>query len=254
MLADLERLIDLQQVDLRLQELTRQIQLFPEQRAQTEQQLTDARHAIEAARQRHADSLTERKKLELDVQQLEEKISKHKAQLMEVKSNDAYRALQQEIEQDEQRRAGAEDRELEAMLAADEQEKEVKAAEAQLKQAEQRVAAELKRLDTEQRTREQEAAELSARRDALRPQVSEDSLDVYDRIAGAHGGIALAEVREEICQVCLIHIRPQTFAEVKRNDYMCYCESCRRILYYVPPPAAVAPPVEANSAGGGAGA
>lgn len=251
MLADLERLIDLQQVDLRLQELTRQIQLFPEQRAQTEQQLTDARHAIEAARQRHTDSLTERKKLELDVQQLEEKISKHKAQLMEVKSNDAYRALQQEIEHDEQRKASAEDRELEAMLAADEQEQEVKAAEAQLKQAEQRVTAELKRLDTEQRTREQEAAELSARRDALRPQVSDDSLDVYDRIAGAHGGIALAEVREEICQVCLIHIRPQTFAEIRRNDHMCYCESCRRILYYVPPPAPVAPPVEANSAGGG---
>ena len=236
MLADLERLIELQQVDLRLQELTRHIDLFPKHRAETQQQLARARDALAHYRARHTESLKERKKRELDVQQLEEKIHKHKEQIYEVKSNEAYRALQHEIELDEQQKAQAEDRVLEAMIAAEELEKQIQAAEAELARVEQHVAATLRQLDEEQALQEKEAAELTARRDTLRAQVEEETLSIYDRIARAHGGIALAEACEEICQVCRIHIRPQTFAEVKRSDQIHYCESCHRILYYLPVP------------------
>lgn len=247
MLPELAHLIDLQQVDLRLRELTYRIELFPQRRAEAEEQLARARDALSQLRARHTDSLKERKNLELDVQQLEQKISKHREQVYEVKSNEAYRALQQEIEEEQQRKLQAEDRVLEAMIAAEELEKQIKAAEAALAQTEKRVAAALRQLEGEQALQQKEAAELSARRDALRSQVEGETLAVYDRIAHAHGGLALAEAREEVCQVCRIHIRPQTFAEVKRNDQIHYCESCHRILYYVPAaPPGVEQPVEAG--------
>lgn len=248
MLADLQRLIELQQVDLRLQELTRQIELFPQRRAEAEQKRAHARATIEQHRLRHTESLKERKKLEIDVQQLEEKISKHKSQMYEVKSNEAYRALQQEIEEEQARKTQAEDRVLEAMIAAEEWEKQIQAAEAELARVEQRVAATLRELEQEETQKKEEASALTAQRDALRGQVEEDTLAVYDRIARAHGGIALAEARDEVCQVCRIHIRPQTFAEVKRSDQIHYCESCHRILYYVPAaPPGVEQPVPAGS-------
>lgn len=236
MLADLERLIALQQVDLRLLELTQQIQLFPQRRAEAEQQLARARDTLAAHRTRHTESLKARKTLELDVQQLEEKIRKHKEQMYEVKSNEAYRALQQEVEADQQAKTRAEDRVLEAMIAAEELEKQIKTGEIELAQLEQQVAATLRQLDEEQARRQKEAAALTAQRDALRSQITEDTLAVYDRIARAHAGTALSEARDEVCQACRIHIRPQTFAEVKRNDQIYYCESCHRILYYVPVP------------------
>lgn len=234
MLADLQRLIDLQQVDLRLLELTQQIQLFPQRRAEAEQQLARIRETLASHRARHTESLKARKTLELDVQQFEEKIHKHKGQMYEVKSNEAYRALQQEVEADQQLKTRAEDRVLEAMIAAEELEKQIKAGEAELAQVEQRVAATLRQLDQEQALRQKEAAELTAQRNALRSQVDEETLVIYDRIARAHGGTALSEARDEVCQACRIHIRPQTFAEVKRNDQIYYCESCHRILYYLP--------------------
>ncbi len=245
MLADLQRLIDLQRVDLRLHDLTRQIELFPQRRAEAESELARARHTLEQARSHHTESLKARKKLELDVKQLEERISKHKGQIYEVKSNEAYRALQQEIEADEQQKTQAEDRVLEAMIAIEDLEKRIKEAEAELKKLEQRVTAALRQLGEEQATLEKEAADLEAQREALRSQEGEEMLSVYDRIARAHGGIALAEARDEVCQVCLIHIRPQTFAEVRRNDQIHFCESCHRILYYVPAPPAAEQPVEA---------
>jgi hypothetical protein len=236
MLADLERLIELQQVDLRLLELRRQIETFPRQRAHFEQELARARDAVADRRTRHTESLKERKRLELDVQQLEEKVKKHRDQMFEVKSNEAYRALQHEVEEEQKRKSQAEDKVLEAMIAAEELEKGIKAAQAELAQVEQRVAASLRALDAEKSEREKEAAELAARRDELRGALGEDTLIVYDRIARAHDGLALAEARDEVCQVCRIHIRPQTFAELKRGDEMHFCESCHRILYYLPAP------------------
>lgn len=245
MLADLERLIELQQVDLRLRDLNRQLELFPRRHAEAEAELTRAREALALHRAAHTESLKQRKKLEIDVQQLEERIGKHKEQMYEVKSNEAYRALQHEVEVDEKQKGQAEDRVLEAMIAAEEEEKQIKTGEAELKQVEQRVAATLRQLDAERAAREKEAAELRAHRGELRQQVEEDMLSTYDRISRGHGGIALAEARDEICQLCLIHIRPQTFAEVRRNDQIHYCESCHRILYYVPapPPSGVEQPL-----------
>ena len=236
MLADLERLIELQQVDLRLREHTRKIELFPQQRIQAEQPLLQVRERLSQARTRHTESQQRRRKLELDVQQLEEKIRKHNDQIYQVKSNEAYRALQDEITLEEKNRAAAEDQELEAMMAAEELEKEIQAGQAELARVEKEVAAALAALDQEQASWQQEAAALTARRDTLRGQVNAEMLTTYDRIARAHGGIALAEARDEVCQVCRIHIRPQTFAEVKRSDQIHYCESCHRILYYLPTP------------------
>lgn len=234
MLADLEHLIELQQVDLRLLELTRQIELFPRQRSEAEAELAQARQALEQVRARHTDLLKQRKRLEIDVQQFDERIGKHRQQIYEVKSNEAYRALQHEIDEEENRKTQAEDRVLEAMIAAEETEKEIKKAEGRLKEVEKRVAELLERLDAEKRDYEKQAAALSSERDQLRAQIGPDNIVMYDRIAQAHGGIALAQARDEVCQVCRIHIRPQTFTEVKRNDRIYYCESCHRILYYRP--------------------
>lgn len=244
MLADLQRLIELQQADLRLRDLEDQIAVFPQRRAQAEKELSEARRQVEEARKQHTENLKARKKLELDVQQLEERIDKHRTQVYEVKSNEAYRALQEEIAEEEKNHAGAEERVLEVMIADEELEGQIKEAEATLKQVEQRVQAALKQLGEEEAAVKKDAAEVVAHRDELRGEIGEEPLAMYDRIAGAHGGIALAEARDEVCQVCRIHIRPQTFAEVKRNDEIRYCESCHRILYYLPPP----PPTEAEQA------
>lgn len=236
MLAELERLIELQQVDLHLRDLHRDIELFPRRRNEAEKELAAARQAVEQARHDHTESLKTRKKLELDVKQFDERISKHKGQIYEVKSNEAYRTLQHEIEAEEGNRAQAEERVLEAMIAAEELEKQIKGADGALKEVEGRVNAALKEIAAVETEKKKEAAALEAKRDQLRGGISDDALTMYDTIARSHGGIALAEARDEVCQVCLIHIRPQTFAEVKRNDEIHYCESCHRILYYVPPP------------------
>lgn len=233
MLEDLKHLIELQQVDLRLRQVTRQMEEFPSQLAALDTQLHDAQAALQDRRDRLTQSIKDRKKFELEVQALEEKIRKYKDQIYEVKSNEAYRALQQEIEETEQEKRQWEDRELEVMIAAEQLEKEVNEGEQEMKQVEAEVARARQQAENEQRTREAKAAELRQRQQQLRDSISEEVLETYDRIARVHDGIALAEARDAICQVCLVRIRPQVFTELKRNDQIILCDSCHRILYYL---------------------
>lgn len=247
MLEDLNRLIELQRVDLHLREVNHQIDQFPDRFATLDHQLRETHDAQQARRDQLTESLKNRKKFDLEVQGLDEKIRKYKDQLYEVKSNEAYRALQQEIETAEQEKRAWEDKELEAMIAAEQLEQEVKAGEEEVKKVEAEVTRARKELEAEQAEGKAEATELTREQESLRTAIESELLEQYDRIARAHGGVALAEAREEICQVCLVRIRPQVFTELKRNDQIILCDSCHRILFYLPPAAPAEQPVEANT-------
>ena len=88
MLPELKNVIELQQVDLRVAELTRQIDSLPAQIQSLQSQLDEFIHAQEERKKRLAANLHERKNLDGDIKVIQEKIAKHKDQLYQVKTND----------------------------------------------------------------------------------------------------------------------------------------------------------------------
>jgi len=58
-------------------------------------------------------------------------------------------------------------------------------------------------------------------------------------------GTAVVEIKSGYCSACHVRMRPQAANELRRNDIIFQCESCRRILYF--PPQA---PTPADSADG----
>ncbi|HEX9759462.1 MAG TPA: C4-type zinc ribbon domain-containing protein, partial [Candidatus Acidoferrales bacterium] len=203
------------------------------------------------AKESHIQSLKDRKTFEMDVDQWKERLRKYKDQSYEVRSNEAYKALQHEIENAEKEIAKAEDRLLERMMAGEEFEKQVKAGEAELKKIEAAAEGERKQIAAEQAEVEKELAALDAEREECVRVVPEDLLDHYVRIAKRHAGIALAAVRDDACSACRVLIRPHV-VQALRNPAMqeiIHCESCTRILYYVERQ----PPQESSQAAGQAG-
>ena len=95
-------------------------------------------------------------------------------------------------------------------------------------------------------------AALEAQRAAIVADIPENLLDHYSRIAKKHGGIALAELRDERCSACGMRVRPHVFQEMQRGaeDKMFHCETCTRILYYLDAdaPASSSPPASQASA------
>jgi uncharacterized protein len=257
MLPDIQRLVELQSVDLRLAELRGRLNSLPAQIAAVEKTVTDARQQIAAAKEALTSSLKARKTYEMDVDTWKEKARKYRDQSLQVKTNEAYKALQHEIAHSEGEMAQAEDRLLERMVAGEEFERQVKAAERALAEVERTAQGQRQKLSAEQAALREDVAARESERGKLVPAVDENLLHNYEGIARRRHGVALAEVRDGSCGMCGMLITPHVVQELRRPDCtdLFQCETCTRILYYVeraPAPAssADAPPQAAETSAG----
>jgi uncharacterized protein len=251
----LQDLLELQGADLRLHEVRKRLAAFPGRLAAIDASLGSAKATLQKAKDAQLAAVKDRKKYDLDVEQWKERARKYREQSSQVKTNEAYKALQHEIEGAEAEVAKAEDRLLEQMVASEEFDRQIKAAEKTLKEGERIAAVERGAIESERAATEKEVAALEAERSRLLPNIPENSLDNYDRIARKHNGTALAEVRDEKCTACGMRVRPHVFQEMRRagSEEMFHCETCTRILYYIEPDsvaaaAPIAKSAQANSA------
>jgi predicted nucleic acid-binding Zn-ribbon protein len=246
----LKVLLELQAVDLRLNEIRERLSRFPKRLAEVEIRAATARQQVASAKDGLKTSLTDRKKFELDVEQWKERAKKYRDQSYEVKTNEAYKALQHEIQNAEHEMGKAEDRLLERMVAGEDYERQVKVAETALKEVEATSGAERRAIQGEYNAAQKELAAAEAARAQAAAAVPEDLVDHYERIAKRHNGISLAEVRGEGCGQCGVHIRPHVLQQLQRpgNEEIFHCETCTRILYYADHSAAPASPATATTA------
>jgi predicted nucleic acid-binding Zn-ribbon protein len=130
---------------------------------------------------------------------------------------------------------------LERMLEADALSADLKAAETALAQQQKEIEAEKKALTEELTAVEASLNTARTARDGVVRAMDPQSIALFEQIARARKGLAICSAtRDGLCSVCHVRLRPHVFQQVRQNDSIHQCESCRRILYYVPPP----PPVE----------
>lgn len=234
---DLSHLLELQQVDKEIARLSTEVASLPKRHAAIEAKLASAKARVENAKAAIKADEVARRKYESDIKSQQDKIVKFREQSSSVKTNEQYKALLHEIEGAEKEIRSLEDKILDTMEAGERRERELKAAEAALKSEAveiEKEKAEAQKLSADD---ERELGELREKRSSLRGQVGEDSLRQYDRVS-KHRGTGVAEARDQRCTGCQVMLRPQVFAEVRRDDIVRACDSCSRLLYYVPENAA----------------
>jgi uncharacterized protein len=239
---DLEKLVQLQKADAELRRVETALQEVPRQRAEAEGQLKQERLRLDQAKEALQESQKARRQHEGGLQDLESKRSKYKGQLMEVKTNKEYTAMLHEIENVEREIKAREDQILLEMERAENLGAEVKHEEALFKTAEERHKSEARTFDERQKTLDAERARLKQERDAVALGLGDDLLELYGRVARLRGS-AVAEAKDEMCQVCHVKLRPQMYMDLKHNQQIVQCPACNRILYFEPPvPVAVQHP------------
>ncbi len=234
--SDLEKLIDLQQVDARIAALRAEVAALPKHVKEIEAKLAGSKAKVEAAQAAMKADESSKRKHESDIQDQQQKVSKYRDQSLNVKTNHEYKALMDEIKFAEEKIAASEDKILEIMVSADARKEGLKKAEGELKAdtAENEKEKEVARQRTAED--EKELAELNGHRDQLRSGVSEEVLSHYDRVLKRRGSALSAVHEDEMCSACRVMLRPQVFQEVMSNQQFVTCDYCHRIFYYVPPP------------------
>jgi predicted nucleic acid-binding Zn-ribbon protein len=240
MLPDLQYLIHLQEVDSALDRSRRRITEIPGAQQALALRAAERAAAVQAVKDRIAATATLRREVEKEVATVQARLSKYKDQLMAVKTNKEYQAMQTEIASAEGLVRAHEDRLLDLMEISEKESADLASAEAAMKSEEGLIASQQKALEAEKVDQESALERLTAERAEVIGKISPESLAIFQRVAHGRKGIAVAEAREGLCGVCHVRLRPQVFNEVRRNTAIVQCDSCTRILYYVPPAASSA--------------
>ena len=233
---DLEHLIHLQELDLAAERHRRREADIPQLQSALDARLAARSAAVDAVKTRIAESQTARRDVERDLAAVQSRLSKFKNQLMEVKTNKEYQAMQKEMSVAEQEISDLETRMLERMEEADSLAVELKTAQAALAAEQAEITRERQALENERATVADDLKRLSEERAMTAALVSAEALALFERLAHNRRGLAMAEARDGLCTVCHVRLRPQIFNEARRNAGIVQCDSCTRILYFVPAP------------------
>jgi uncharacterized protein len=244
------QLLEVQRLDQIIATLRADLESLPKRMRDAESKLSGARTAVLAAKEALTQALTQRKKLELDAEQWKERAKKYRAQSSSVKTNEAYKALQQEIANAEAEVSKSEDQVLEQMMAVEQLEHRVKRTAAELKESEGVVGAEKKLIEAQYVEEKKKLAAATAEREETAKQVPEELLDLYTRLSKKHPGSVMAEARGEQCRACGMRVLPHTLQllTTETDEEVFRCEGCGRILYSLEPIRHVAPKESANGA------
>ena len=234
---DLDGLIRLQRAESELKRVESQQAEVPLRRGEVEGQLAKERSRLDAAKEALEASQKARRRYETELQDLETKRSKYKGQLMEVKTNKEYTAVLHEIETVEREIRSREDQILAEMERAETLSSEIRQEEQVFRQAQEGADRELRALGESGAKLEEEHQRTVAERDGIAATLREDVLHLFQRVAKLRG-VAVAEARDGMCQLCHMRLRLQMYSELKRNDQVVQCPACSRVLFFVPAPVA----------------
>jgi predicted nucleic acid-binding Zn-ribbon protein len=230
------RLLDLQDLDSRADQLRHQRRSLPEHAQLTD--LAQARSRIDGEAQDariSVDDLTaEQAKVDADVEQVKARRERDQQRLDQglVSNPKDIQRMQQEMVSLERRITSLEDDEIEVMERLEEAQATLDTLSGQVtdidKQIEQTTAAR----DAKLAEIDQSLGELETQRGPLAAELPGDLLSLYDRLRESKGGVGAALLRARRCGGCMLDLDNAELATIRAaaDDDVIRCEECSRIL------------------------
>ena len=230
MLRDIEILCDLQILDNKIKEAKKEKERLPKEIQEFENKFNLEQDSEKNIKQRLEQNLQQQKKLELEIATNNQDINRYENQLLTIKTNKEYKALNSEITHHKEKNAEIEEQLIELLEAESTLENErtnilelLAKDEKLLEEEKKKITIRIEKLSNKIDKQEQKKIELSKK-------IPDILFRRYCRLIEHKDGKAISEIDNGICSGCHFRIRPQILVEVAKSDKIITCENCSRIL------------------------
>jgi len=232
MQKDLELLLKLQEIDYTIGELERSKGYLPDMVHQLQKQIDEAANSVKASEERLTQLQLDYKRLELELQTLENELAKYQSQMKIIKTNKEYDALMAEMETRKTRISKGEDELLKVMNEMEELNAKIPEYKQQLteiKKTNQVQLAEMKKeidsIGTKIKIKEDERKNIAVR-------IGKPAAAIYERVRKGKGEVVVVSVKKKACSGCYKSFPPQRIQEIRKGDGIICCDNCGRILIW----------------------
>ncbi|MBI2264074.1 MAG: hypothetical protein HYU64_02705 [Armatimonadetes bacterium] len=227
------KLYRLQQADLSVADLTRQLEeLSPP--ASEKQAFDEALKALGLTEQDLGKARKEMKVSELELQTLETKLKTVEKKLYggSVVNPKELGSLQKDLEQFQKSKGKLEEKMLDLMLRIEGLEGEEAEARKLRDATEKEYGEKLTRHEGEKSAMEARIQEARLRREGLATEVDAESLGLYDELYAKKNGLVVVKIRKDACGGCFMSLAENVIKQAKERQ-LTYCSQCGRILVAV---------------------
>ncbi|MBF0202660.1 MAG: nucleotide-binding protein [Desulfamplus sp.] len=230
--ADIDILVQLQNAETDMVEIKSFLEGVEAEKSALDSELNEFRSAHEQLQDRFDALKRSCTDAEIEMKMNEERIEKSSQTLKTLVNHKAYAALQREIDDNKKRREPLENHYLQLLEEKDETASRLGEHLRQMEQLTMKIKAQKEEIDKKSDAHRFRMEEYGEQRSAIGGKLNPALLKKFDEISATSGGLAVVEVRDQLCRGCFMNIPPQLYIEVRRCKSLILCPQCNRILYY----------------------
>ncbi|MEO0453079.1 MAG: C4-type zinc ribbon domain-containing protein [Verrucomicrobiota bacterium] len=233
MIEALEKLLVLQDRDVRFTRVKKELNQIPKEAALIESKLKSQSAEYEEHKKEAQHIEAHRQAVDVEVKTREENIKKYQSQQLQTKKNEEYQALTHEIKRAKDEIRQLEDKELDLMEKYEEAKKAVDAEHSNVVEYEETAKKRRDELTSKEARLKQESTKLEAEITELEKEVPPQPLRLYRRLIESKGDKAIVPVvNGHTCGGCLLKLTQQEIVDAKGAAKLVQCGNCGRVLYW----------------------
>lgn len=171
--------------------------------------------------------------IENEMHVIDERIIKSNENLRMVKTNKEYQLLLREVDDNKKRKDARETELLEYMDEKEHLETIVFENEKEYNLLKDQIQAEQKEIEEKSSDDQQLLDEYLDQQKEIGKTLDTSLMNRFAKISKMNNGLAVVNVKNEVCMGCFMNIPPQLYIEVRRGNSLISCPQCSRILYYI---------------------
>ncbi len=228
---DLKKLLLMQDIDSRIDRVTAEMDEIPREKLIHERELESQKTDYEREKKKLEGIKESSRECNENKESSEKMLAEFKNKLLQMKTNEEYRAMMDQIEFTEKKISDFDIKILEKMYEDEQGEKDLVEArkiwERNTKRAEKRQDI----LDGQLEVLKENTEELMTERNEISSDIGKRLLDKYEQLRAAGRGLVVVGIQKGACGGCLTNIPPQAAVEISQGVTF-ICPICGRFVVW----------------------